>query len=243
MRLAPLVVLAALALPACGRRADPPAASTAPPAAPEAREEPSLAGRVLHRGPVPAVGEAPPPCSASPRLLRGEDGGVADVLVHLVGPPGPAPAELELSGDGCVFTPRAAAVPVGTVVVVANDGDGLQTFHLRRLDGGKELPEQNLALPPGAALLRYPLDRPGRYRVTDDGRPWMEAYLLVVEGGLTAVSDGDGRFALDVPAGEWTAELWHPALGLRREGVLVPEDGPGSLYVTWSEPGPDGAPR
>ncbi len=229
-----LPLLALLLLSACSRRADPP-----PPPPTDAAPEPSLAGRVLHRGAALPAPSAPEPCHPAPPLITGVDGGLADVLVHLPGLPSAAPGELELSADGCAFSPRVAAVPLGTVLVVANDGPGLQTFHLHRLDGTQERPEQNLALPPGAALLRYTLDRPGRYRIAADARPWMQAFLWVVEGGATTVSDGDGRFSLEVPPGDWTAELWHPALGRRSEGVGVPADGPGSLYVTWSESGED----
>ena len=164
-------------------------------------------------------------------------------MVHLPGLPGPPPTSLEVSGDGCVFSPEAAVVPVGTELVVANDGPGLQTFHLRRLDATEERAVQNLALPPGAGLLRYTLAAPGRYRVAADARPWMEAFLWVVEAGAAVTTDAEGRFELQVPPGDWAVELWHPVMGRRADAVGVPQDGPGSLYFTWSEPGEDGLPR
>ena len=236
MSRAPLAAFAAVLLPlAACRCADPPSPESAVgPSTAGSTPDPTLSGRVLYRGDVPPPRPAPPPCTPPPSLLRGADGGLADVLVRVADLPGAAPGELEISGDGCVYSPHVAVVPVGTQLVVANDGAELQTFHLRRLDAGKELQEQNLALPPGKAVLRYPLDRPGRYRVADDVRPWMEAFVWVVPAGATAITDGSGRFGMDVPAGEWTAELWHPALGSRLDAFEVPHDGPGSLYVTWS---------
>lgn len=165
------------------------------------------------------------------------------MMVRFPGAPGASASSLELSGDGCVFDPAVAIVLVGTELVVANDGPGLQTFHLRRLDASAELPVQNLALPPGAALLRYPLDRPGRYRLAADTRPWMSAHLWVVEDGAVAITDPEGRFELALPPGDWMAELWHPLMGRRTDAVGVPEDGPGSLYLTWSEPGEDAGSR
>ena len=228
-----------LALPGCRCAETPPGAERPAASSPDL----SLSGRILHEGIVPPAPAGPASCSPRAPLRRGPEDGLADVMVHLREAPSPAPGSLELSGDGCVFEPRAAIVPVGTELVVANDGPGLQTFHLRRLDGSQELAVQNLALPPGAALLRYVLDRPGRYRLAADSKPWMASYLWVVEGGAGAITDEDGRFEHDLPPGDWMAELWHPLMGRRLEAVGVPVDGPGSLYLTWSEPSEDAGSR
>lgn len=199
----------------------------------------AAAGRISTTLTAPPAPGAPPPCTPRPPIAASAEGGVADVLVHLPSAPGQPPSSLELSGDGCRFSPPAAHLAVGGELVVANDGEGLQTFHIHRLDGSHERTEQNLALPPGADLLRWRFPQAGRYRITADLRPWMEAFVHVVEGGTTARSDGEGRFTLDLPPGDWDAELWHPALGRRSESLHVPADGPGSLYLTWSEPGED----
>jgi hypothetical protein len=233
-----ITVAALLLLPACRSSNDTPA-SDVPEAATAQAHESSLSGRILHRSPAVSTPEAPPPCVPPSPLRRAEDGGLAEVLVHLRDAASPEPSSLDLSGDGCVFRPTVAIVGVGSELVVVNEGDGLQTFHIRRLDGSVERPVQNLALPPGDAVLRYTLDRPGRYRIADDLRPWMESHVWVVASGSTAVSDEAGRFSFDPVPGPWTAELWHPRLGRRIEAVEVPADGPASLYVTWSELGED----
>ncbi len=172
------------------------------------------------------------------QLVVGADLGLAGVLAHVPGEPLES-GELRLRATACRFEPATSIVPTGSRLIVSNDDPRLQTFHLRRLDGQHERAEQNLAVPPGAPPLHWTLDRPGRYRIVSVERPWMEAWVQVIDGGVGLRSDAEGRFDAPLPPGDHQVSTWHPLLGLRRHGVSVPEDGPASLYVDWSEPGED----
>lgn len=242
-RYALLPIFAAAGLLAAGCSSPPPGSSPPEPrlgAPTPALVLPGIEGRIRYTGPltdivVPADPRFPHCVEGSAGQLRlGPDGGLEGVLVHLPGAP-VEPAGLRVVAAGCRFAPSTAIVPVGSVLTVVNDDPLLQTFHLRRQDGVRERPVQNLAVAPGSAPLTWTLDRAGRYRVVSVERPWMESWIQVIDSGIGLRSGPEGRFAAPLPPGELEVSTWHPLLGLRRHGVTVPADGPASLYVDWSE--------
>jgi len=183
---------------------------------------------------VPEVPECAEP-APSGALVVGPEKGLANVLVWVPTAAGvpEVPAEVEVKASGCRFSPTARVVPPATPLRFVNEDSALHTFHLWRVAEGGETHVQNVAVPPQAPPSRWVLDEPGRYRVTSDRWPHMEAWVLVAPAGTAGVTGTDGRLELeDLDAGEYAVELFHPRVGSRTQVVTVPPGGPGGLYLT-----------
>ena len=191
---------------------------------------------------VPAV-EGIAECAAEApagSLVLGPDEGLANVLVQVASAPGipDVPAEVTLSAVGCRFVPVATVIPPSTPIVFENRDSGLHTFHLWEVTPDGERSVQNVAVPPNVGPTRFVVKKAGRYRVTSDRFPHMEAWILVAPGGTAGVTSLDGRLELpELPGGVHTVELFHPASGVLQRQVVVPEDGPAALHIDLNSPG------
>jgi plastocyanin len=96
------------------------------------------------------------------------------------------------------FTPRLLGVPVGAIVEIPNDDtifhnvfsvSGPQPFDLGQYRSG--------------ASQSRTFTQAGTYRVFCNIHPNMSALILVVPTPYVAVTGGDGRFVLDLPAGRY----------------------------------------
>jgi hypothetical protein len=66
-----------------------------------------------------------------------------------------------------------------------------------------------------------------------DVHKWMNAYAGVVDHPYFAVTDENGRFAIDnLPPGEFVIEAWHERYGTQEVNVSMDEDEP--AHVTFS---------
>jgi plastocyanin len=119
------------------------------------------------------------------------------------------------------FSPHVLAIVAGTTVDFPNND---QTYHN----------VFSLSKPKPFDLGRYAagrsksvrFDTPGIVRVFCDIHAHMSAHILVFAHRYFAVTDGDGRYRLDmVPAGTYTMVAWNPALPPQTRRVVVPEDG------------------
>jgi len=211
-------------------------------ASPARSDGSGLSGRVTWSGPPqadPGSGTVADPCSGSGAQVAesvGPEGGLADVVVLVENAPPAAdePRSLELSAQQCRFHPTVAAVPMGGRLVADNRDERLHTFHLRRQHPEGGLSNlQNLAVPPGEPPASFIFDAPGPLHVSSDDVPGMEAWVLVYERGQSAVTDARGQFELpELPPGEWQVTFWHPRFGRKLLPVLIPKDGPASLYAS-----------
>jgi hypothetical protein len=166
--------------------------------------------------------------------------GLADVVVWLEGAPAPdsAPKSVELTALECSFEPRVSTAQQGALLLADNKDVRLHSFHLRRDDrqGGRSN-LQNLVVPSGEPPASWPLNEPGLVHINSDAIESMEAWVFVHERGLSTVTDSEGGFELSgVPAGNWTVRFLHPHYGETVRPVLIPADGPASLYVSLPSP-------
>jgi hypothetical protein len=53
----------------------------------------------------------------------------------------------------------------------------------------------------------------------------MSGYIVVSDNGYHQVTGAEGRFELEVPAGEITLQAWHEFYGIKEQKVTVPEGG------------------
>lgn len=135
--------------------------------------------------------------------------GIRYTIVRLTGPgledwPGTRPGRLVLDNDRCRFVPHAAAVTVGSTLVVRNSDPVLHTTHLY---GAATF---NPALPAKGDEAQFKLRRPGLILVRCDKHGWMQAYLWVGRHPFHAVTDAQGAYRIaGIPAGRYTVEMWH----------------------------------
>jgi plastocyanin len=250
MRLLTLLLLVVALLPACGSDdgSDAPVVTATTPTPPvlapppaaaayeviEVTESGTIKGTVRYTGdrrdePVPvdkdtAVcdpdGDGLMPASS---LLVGEGGALQGAVVQLRDiHKGAAyePAEALIDNKDCVFVPRLTLAATGQMLTATNSDPILHNTHLFQHDGNRNL--VNIALPTAGKTARKPLRKRGLIDVKCDAHKWMAAYIWVTDHPYIAITTADGTFALEqVPAGIYTATVWHEELGEQEAQVEV----------------------
>jgi hypothetical protein len=126
-----------------------------------------------------------------------------DLPAQITPPAGP----LEIAQSGQEFSMFVTPVVVGTTISFPNaDKVGHQVYSLS--------PAKKFALPlykPGQSDTVV-FDRPGVVALGCNIHDWMLAYVVVLETPWFAKSARDGAAVVDVPAGRYRAEVWHPLL-------------------------------
>ncbi|WP_426754199.1 hypothetical protein [Myxococcus sp. Y35] len=231
-----ILVLCALA-PACKEAASPPpAATTAPsaaPAAPANTKRGVIEGRVRLSGTPPAparqptIGTVVSVCGEETEersLVVGDQGALAHVVVSLKEgkalpePAQPAP-EPVLDQKQCVYDPPVLAARTGGTLVIRNS-DPL--VHNVRAASGTNRAFFNVAMPLEGMTVRRQLPaEPGDMPIHCDIHPWMRARVRTFDHGYFATSGKDGRFRLEVPEGTHTLVLWHERLPEQSRTVTV----------------------
>jgi len=147
--------------------------------------------------------------------------GVENVIVALVDVPESAtptgePERLVLDNRDCGFAPHVSVVTVGSTIVAANRDPLLHTVHYYgALRANLSLPRRGMRRPEIAG-------EPGMIAIKCDVHGWMQAYIRVDAHPFHAVTGPEGRFRIpNIPAGEYTVELWHERLGTRRRTVRI----------------------
>jgi len=93
-------------------------------------------------------------------------------------------------------------------------GSGRVLDVVRQTDAGQLVPTEEV------------LQRSGRVEIRCDVHPWTRGWIQVFDHPYFAVSNSDGRFAIDsVPPGRYRLVAWHPRLGTREQTVNVQADG------------------
>jgi plastocyanin len=164
-------------------------------------------------------------CGAHPivheEMLVGADGGLENVVVSIQGAPaggGPGKYTTELRQTGCVYHPHVSVVAAGQPLAVFNDDGILHNIHTFSTLN----PVFNKAQPKFQKRIEVKFDKPETIKVICDAHPWMSAWVVVTDHPYVAVSDAGGAFRIDgLPAGTYTARLWHEKLGERSQPVEV----------------------
>jgi plastocyanin len=119
------------------------------------------------------------------------------------------PAELRISA--CGFSPPIVALEEGQKVRIVNEDDALHSL-LAEVDGAVAL---DVGLPFAGMAAEAGLPRTGEpIHVRCRRHPWMSAAVVRVERHPWAVTDGEGRFAIEGLAdGPQVFSVWHPWLG------------------------------
>ena len=156
-------------------------------------------------------------------LLVGPEGGLKNVIVTLYLGRGdkapevhPSYAELRkmpvsFNNNMCRFDPHVAIVLTGQTLKVGNKDT---VGHNTKVDTFTN-PPINPIIPAGSELShtfaeaeRLPA------KVSCSIHPWMNSWLVIRDDPYAAVTDENGKFEIkNLPAGDWTFQLWHEKAG------------------------------
>jgi plastocyanin len=147
---------------------------------------------------------------ASVRSERGDP--LRDAVVYAV-PDGPGkqrlspPERVVIDQVDKEFVPYVTAVYVGTRVNFPNS-DRIR-HHVYSFSPAKTF---EIPLYKGMPEELVDFDRPGEVVLGCNIHDWMKAYVYVVDTPYFAVTDGAGQAAIELPAGNYRVEVWHPRL-------------------------------
>lgn len=199
----------------------------------------NLKGRISFAGEAAAPKELSvkgnPECAAlhangtilSEELLV-KDGGLKNAFVYikegLEGYTFPVPAEpVIVSNEKCVYVPHVAGAQVGQAVNFHNSDSTLHNVHAY----AKTNKGFNLGLP-FANMKQTKIFTQTEVAVSlkCDVHPWMLGYIAVLPHPFFAVTDEKGVFEIkDLPAGEYTVEVWHEKLGVQTQKIKIEAQG------------------
>lgn len=164
-------------------------------------------------------------------LLVSPSSGLANVVVELRGvrrgKPQPSRTAM-LDNVGCAFVPRVQVLSVGQAVEIRNSDPILHDAHAWL--GSRTI--FNLGLPEWRRV-EHTFAEPGVHKIDCNVlHTWMKAWIIVVDHPYVAVTDDEGRFAIDhVPPGTYELAAWHERLGARAIPLRVAPDGLASLEL------------
>jgi plastocyanin len=185
-----------------------------------------LGARVV--GPVRVPSDSQSICGktqASSALVIDKDKGLANAVLSIMGVPGsgpPAPVEVSIRQEACIFDPHVVAVPVGSRLVFVNTDMCLHNVHL--ISNG--ITVANIGMPLKGQQSKLPvsvLAKPGNVHFKCDVHPWMDGYVHVFNHPYFTVSDNSGAFRITgVPPGSYELQVQHELLGGSSRSVTVP---------------------
>jgi plastocyanin len=166
----------------------------------------------------------PEPGTTSDVLLVGPGNGLQNVFVYVKDGLGARTyavptTPVVLDQKGCRYTPHVLGVQVGQTVHITNSDAALHNVNA----SPKENRPFNFGQPAGVPPATRVFDKPEigvPFRC--DVHPWMNAYAGVVAHPFFAVTGANGSFEIKgLPAGAYTIEAWHEALGTQSQLVTV----------------------
>ena len=250
MRLSEGVTAAALALTlaaGCSRGEEAPARTPPPDARRvDVSKAGTLNGRVTIDGPVPQNPPikmaADPACQAANKAgatsetYVSENGGLGNVFVYVKDGLGnyyfDTPAEpVRLDQSGCRYVPHVFGLQAGQALEFVNSDETMHNVHAL----GKINPEFNFSQMIQNQKDSRSLRKPEvMVRIKCDVHGWMSAYAGVLEHPYFAVTAPSGSFELkNLPAGTYTLEAWHEALGTRTQSVTLADNDKKEISFTF----------
>jgi plastocyanin len=189
----------------------------------------SISGTVKFKGTAPApkkldVGKDKEVCAKSPKLdpsLVVNNGNLVNAVVTITDIQKGKKIEVKkvtLDQNGCEYHPHVLAFPAGSTVQILNPDGILHNVH----SYSKVNSPFNQAQPKFKKTLDVKIDKPEAIELKCDVHGWMHGWLVATENPYFAVTDNSGSFKLaDVPAGNYTVEVWHEKLGKSTQKVTV----------------------
>lgn len=126
--------------------------------------------------------------------------------------------DFAMDQNGCVFSPHVLVVPVAKQFYMLNNDGILHNIHTR----SEKNAEINKAQPKFLKKMKLTFNEPEFVKIACDVHNWMNGWIVVADHPYYVVTDENGQFELDgVPAGSYSAEIWHETLGTQTLQVEV----------------------
>ncbi|MGH8592172.1 MAG: methylamine utilization protein [Gammaproteobacteria bacterium] len=117
------------------------------------------------------------------------------------------PDRIEIDQINKEFVPYVTAIPVGSNVSFPNR-DQIR-HHVYSFSTAKTF---EIPLYKGTPAESVHFNQPGEVVLGCNIHDWMKAYVFVSETPYFGVTDRDGLARIDLPAGDYRVEVWHPEL-------------------------------
>ena len=154
-------------------------------------------------------------------LVIGTGGGIRNAVLWLSDVPAPkggAAEKYRLEAQTCRYEPHVVIARAGATLEVV---DGDPVLHHPHAEVGEEK-QWSFPMPIKGYAVPRPLPKAEVVRIGCEAHPWMRAWVVVIDSGVTGLSDELGAFTLSgVPPGKHKLKLWHERLGEREEDVEV----------------------
>ena len=127
---------------------------------------------------------------------------------------------VKLDQKGCVYTPHVVGVMVNQPLEISNSDDTNHNIHPMP----KVNREWNESQPPkgDVKVKTFPKEELPPILFKCNIHPWMRAWVGVSSHPFFAVTGEDGTFTIkDVPAGEYTLEVWQERYGVQEIKIKV----------------------
>jgi plastocyanin len=236
MSISTLALCALLALAACSKKEETPAAAptaeqTAQPATPiDPATVASIDGTVKFDGTAPKAAKIDmsqdPACKGvnTAENLVVDNGDLANVFVYVKDGLGNRTFDVPkdavvLDQKGCQYHPHVLGVMAGQTVQINNDDATTHNIHPTPRDNR----EWNESQPPSSpALVKTFAREEIMLPVKCNQHPWMKMYINVVRTPFFAVTDANGKYEIKgLPPGDYTIAFVHEKLGEQDQKVTV----------------------
>ncbi len=232
--------LAAALLISCGGGGGSESAKKEPVAAPAAPVDPAtlgvIQGKVAFTGAKPAPKvlsmDATPACARmhtgpvySEDVVLNGNGTLKNAFIYIKsGLPQreyPTPmTSVKIDQKGCVYTPHVVGVMVNQPLEISNSDDTNHNIHpMPKINR-----EWNESQPPkgDVKVKTFPKEELPPILFKCNIHPWMRAWVGVSSHPFFAITGDDGTFTIkDVPAGEYTLEVWQERYGVQELKIKV----------------------
>jgi len=196
----------------------------------------TVSGTVKFDGPPPApkpieITKDKDVCALHPHfvqdLIVDSGGGIANAVVIIKGAKGDLkPGEVKFDQKGCQYEPHVLVFPAGSTVDIMNDDGILHNIHTYSTVN----PSFNMAQPKFKKEIKKQIDKPEVIKVTCDAHGWMHGWWIATDTPYFAVTDDKGAYSIpDVPAGDYTVEVWQEKLGTQDAKASVKDGGTASV--------------
>ncbi|MDR4496789.1 MAG: carboxypeptidase regulatory-like domain-containing protein [Candidatus Scalindua sp.] len=125
--------------------------------------------------------------------------------------------KVAIDQKGCIFVPHVTLIPKGQSLDLLNSDDIMHNLHSYSMKNTAF----NEGVTGGNALSRI-FEYPETIKITCDVHTWMTSWLIVQDNPYYSTSNETGAYKIDnVPAGDYTLQVWHESLGKTTKQVSV----------------------
>lgn len=166
------------------------------------------------------------------KVVVNDNNTLRDVVVSVEsGPSGleSEPKTVTVDQKNCMYKPHVVTAKTGQSIEVTHSDEGMH--NVRGTQDGEQL--FNVTTFKGQSK-EISFDEPGVYSLECNVHPWMQGWVYVTDHGQAAVAGDDGKAMLNnLPAGDYTLNVWHEEYGTQTKEVSVSDGKEASVSLTF----------